>query len=109
MSRTKQSVQRELKQQYANLSVDDDQHKVITLNKIAQALAQAGHPIRARQVLLDTFTIARLTGRTSVFEMLQYNAPTLAILDQGETLWQVYEAVMEVEGWWGSGRMRDET
>ena len=27
--------------------------------------------------------------------------PTLAALDQGETLWQVYEAVLEVEGWWG--------
>ena len=78
------------------------------MSEIAQVLAQIGRSTQARQIWRDTFTTARLVGREHIFNTLQNSAPVLATLDQGETLWQVYEAVMKVEGWWGSGRMKDE-
>jgi hypothetical protein len=28
------------------------------------------------------------------------SAASLAKLDEGKTLWQVFEAMMEVDGWW---------
>jgi tetratricopeptide (TPR) repeat protein len=73
-----------------------------------QLLVQMGQPKQVRQVLRDAFTIVRLAGRERVFETLKYSASALAALDQGETLWRVYEAVMEVEGWWGTERMKAE-
>jgi hypothetical protein len=49
-------------------------------------------------------TTARLDGRENVLGVLELDGQVdlLAALDQSETLWEVYEAIQEVDGWWGS-------
>jgi hypothetical protein len=32
--------------------------------------------------------------------MLTQGARFIAMLDQGETLWKIYEAIIEIESWW---------
>jgi hypothetical protein len=73
----------------------------IALSGVAQAMAQIGQHETARQHLRTAFTIARLARRASVFTVLGDAAPILAAVDQGQTLWRVYQAVQEVDGWWG--------
>lgn len=82
--------------------------KAPVLGEIAHALAWKGQLAQVQQILCMAFITARLSGRSNAFETLQRSTMALAALDQGETLWRVYEAVMEVEGWWGVERMKAE-
>ena len=41
-------------------------------------------------------------GRARLFDLLGAGAGALASEAQGRTLWNIYEAVTEVEGWWNS-------
>jgi hypothetical protein len=43
-------------------------------------------------------------GRGGVFDVLSEGAPLLAAIDQGQTLWEVYQAIREVEAWWRPGQ-----
>ncbi|MBE7468959.1 MAG: hypothetical protein DPW09_03360 [Anaerolineae bacterium] len=83
-----------------------EMQKKAALRDITQALAQAGRTTEAYPIWRDFF-ISTFLSRKRAFTILQHSAPALAALDQGETLWQVYQAVMEVEGWW-SERRKDE-
>jgi len=76
--------------------IGDAWAKAEALCAMAQPMAQAGQGL-----LGDAFTTARLAGRESVFNTLEHGATALAALDRGQTLWRIYEAVMEVESWWG--------
>lgn len=67
------------------------------------ALAQVGENAQAQQVLSLAFAIARLAGRRAVFQMLKQGATTLAVIDQGQTLWRVHEELIAIEDWWGVG------
>jgi hypothetical protein len=57
----------------------------------------------ASHVLRAAFRSARLAGRGTVCEVLKDGAATLAALDRGQTLWRIYEAVIEIDSWWGVG------
>ncbi|MCL4301570.1 MAG: hypothetical protein KJ077_38070 [Anaerolineae bacterium] len=89
-------------------AIEDEVLKAVALSGVAQALAQAGGSMPVQQIWRDVFATARLAGRKRIFETLQDSTMALVALDQGETLWQVYQAVMEVEGWWGTERMKAE-
>jgi hypothetical protein len=43
---------------------------------------------------------ARETGRSKVLSVLGDGASELVTVDNGETLWGVYQATLEVDGWW---------
>lgn len=88
-------------------TIEDEVAKALAFRLVAFMLTTTGQPDQAQSFLRNSFNMARLVGREFVFDMLGTGAQDLAALDQGETLWQVYQAVMEVEGWW-SGRMKDE-
>ena len=74
--------------------------KAIALSSISQALTYIGQQEQALDVLQTAFTTARLAGRKYVFGVLERGAATLKAIDQGLTLWRVYEAVLEVDSWW---------
>ena len=38
--------------------------------------------------------------RRSLFSILADGAPIIANIDQGQTLWKIYQAIMEIESWW---------
>jgi hypothetical protein len=87
--------------------IQDNGEKAWALQELARTLVQTGHTDQVLQFWGDAFILARLLGREPILKMLQHSASALATLDQGRTLWQVSEAVMEVEGWW-SGRIKVE-
>ena len=78
----------------------DEWDRALALSGVARTLYQLDEGQRALRVLRDAFDHARLAGRDCVFEVLERAAFVLAAIDKGRTLWQVYEAVIEVESWW---------
>jgi hypothetical protein len=69
---------------------------------VAQTSVQEGRLDQALTTTLAAFQAASLAGRDATFGVLRDEAPILAAIDQGQTLWAVYGAVMEVERWLGS-------
>lgn len=69
-------------------------------SRIGQELTRVGQLDKARNLLKSTFSSPILDGRSSFFTVLQNGATTLALLDNGKTLWQIYQAIQEVDGWW---------
>ena len=70
------------------------------LGAIAASLDRLGLHQQANSILRSAFTTSRFAGRDSVFVVLQHRAAMLGSHDSGRTLWQVYEAIREVDGWW---------
>jgi hypothetical protein len=56
---------------------------------------------KALTLLAEAFDTGRREGRDCIFQLLEEGAYSLAKLDRGETLWNAYSAVREVETWWG--------
>jgi tetratricopeptide (TPR) repeat protein len=81
-------------------AIPDQRVRVFALTGLAQRANQMEHQELALQVLQAAFTAARLVSRESVFQVLEQGASALADIDRGQTLWRVYEAVLEVESWW---------
>jgi len=75
--------------------------KGITLSLIAQVLNLAGQNEQAMNVTQATLAAARPTGRETVFEVMGYLTGILGSINEGQTLWRVYEAIQEIDGWWG--------
>jgi hypothetical protein len=38
--------------------------------------------------------------RKNIFKMLSAGARVISTIDQGQTLWQIYEQVIDIESWW---------
>jgi tetratricopeptide (TPR) repeat protein len=87
-------------------TIEDEWHKVHMLSGMNQLLIKTGQEEFVRRALRSAFTLIPLVGRKGVLRVLQKSAMALAGLDQGQTLWQVYQAVMEVESWWGPSSSR---
>jgi hypothetical protein len=84
----------------AAAAIRNEEGRARALGGVAQALAQMGEHAWAMQLLRTAFAAARHAGRESVFKVLAEGASTLAAIDQGETLWLVYEAMCDVDRWW---------
>ncbi|MCI0565533.1 MAG: hypothetical protein MN733_44280, partial [Nitrososphaera sp.] len=82
------------------MAIERDRPRSYALNTILAAASQIGHLEQTQRILQSTLTTAQLAGRDVLFEALDGGALALVSLDQGETLWQVYKAVAEVETWW---------
>ena len=80
--------------------IGDEGPRAEALSGVAQALAQIEQPNRALAVCLKAFRAARSGGRDTVFLVLGQAAPTLAGIEHGQVLRQVYDQVMEVMSWW---------
>ena len=74
--------------------------KAVALGDISQVLAELDQHEEAQQTLVAAFNNARQTSRSQVFEVLEKGASTLSTRSQHETLWNLYQAVQEVDGWW---------
>lgn len=60
-----------------------------------------GGLLTATQIGRLAFDADHMDGRSNVFNVLAEQIYWLVALDQGETLWQVHEAIREVDGWYG--------
>jgi hypothetical protein len=75
--------------------------KSMALRDVVGLLVEAGAHGQALRAFQEACITARLAGRKSLFQVLRDGATALAAVDGGQTLWQVYAAIMDVEGWWG--------
>jgi tetratricopeptide (TPR) repeat protein len=82
--------------------IDDKYEKSLKLKRLAQRMALANRQEQALQFLLSAFLTARFAGRSTVLDMLDGGAEILAEIDKGTTLWRSFEAVKEVDSWWGT-------
>jgi hypothetical protein len=83
-------------------TIQDTGFKATRLSRAAQTLAQMEERDNAFPALRLASTRARMENRRKVFSILEEQADLLAALDQDATLWQVYEAIQEVDSWWGA-------
>ena len=66
----------------------------------AYILAELGQPEQALSVLGDKFTVAQNYGPQEVLNTLENQASFIASIDNGQTLWEIYSAIAEVDSWW---------
>jgi hypothetical protein len=74
--------------------------RAFVLGAITRALSQLTPRQEACRFLLEIFTTVHLSGRFSLYYVLGEATNLLAAIDGGQTLWRVYQAMMEVESWW---------
>jgi tetratricopeptide (TPR) repeat protein len=74
---------------------------VLGLGETIRALTEKGCFDQAMQQFRKALAIAR-AGRGSVFAALECGAATLSSIDQGKSLWRVYEIIEEIDSWWGA-------
>jgi hypothetical protein len=83
-------------------AIGDERSRAQALSAVAQALAATEQNQQALDAYLKAFKSAWLAGRGTTLSVLEQAAPTLAGIDGGQTLLQVYENVVAVEAWWGA-------
>jgi hypothetical protein len=88
--------------------LEDEGAQGEALLKVVQAMIQEGQQEQTMRMLQNAFTLARLVEREAIFRMLKQIATSLSIIDQGQTLWCVYKAIVEVESWWSVSEDRSE-
>jgi tetratricopeptide (TPR) repeat protein len=69
-----------------------------------EALLEAGQRDAAFTAFGRACDVARRGGRELLFEVLQHEARLLAGLDQGETLWNIFNTIETVDSWWASAK-----
>lgn len=67
---------------------------------VAHSLDLVGLHDEAMVAVQAALLQARYAGRDSVLEVLAEGVPALAALDNGDTVWQLYQAIEEIDGWW---------
>jgi tetratricopeptide (TPR) repeat protein len=72
----------------------------VALSRASRTLAAAGRIEQALIVWREALQWAREAGRTPVYTVLENGGNMLASLNQGETGWRAFKAVMAVESWW---------
>ena len=78
----------------------DEQSKTEIESKVIRYLYQLGDEAGAFSTWNLQLTNAHLNGRSAIFHTLSAGIPFISNTDQGKTLWQLYEALTEVESWW---------
>jgi hypothetical protein len=69
---------------------------------IVAALSRVGRFVDAHPYLIEALKTGAQYGRYRFLTALAISAPVLARLDEGVTLWQIFTAVEEIDGWWSS-------
>jgi hypothetical protein len=78
----------------------DKNEKAPILSYVAKVLTEGSEPEKGKPLLQAALSSARFSGQQTVLETLPVGASAIAAIDQGQTLWQVYQALLEVERWW---------
>ncbi len=80
----------------------DEHARVAALRTKAWALERLGCHEDSMAALHEAFVTGRLVGRAETLGVLGDGARTLAREDGGLTLWSIYQALQEVDGWWST-------
>jgi len=80
-------------------SVSDHGHRARALAGVGSALASNGMRDQAMLLFRVALNEARLGGRDAVLEVVTHAAETIAAIDDGETLWNIYEDLVKSDEW----------
>ena len=80
--------------------MSDPYQKASILSDTAKTLDSAGYHDKAIALLRLALHSARRAGREGVLETLASTTSALMSIDQGRTLWQIYESMCDVDAWW---------
>jgi tetratricopeptide (TPR) repeat protein len=88
-----------LSEKAGKIESDGDEHEVFAT--LAVAWYCVGRSTEAVAALRAAVRDARLTGfRQRLFEVLGDGSSIVASVDAGQTLWETYEALVDIDGWW---------
>jgi hypothetical protein len=78
-------------------AMTDPKWKAISLSQLAKPLVWVNQLCQANQSLQLAFVTVAPCGRASLFSVLRHGSLPLTSIDQGQTLWRVWEASQEVD------------
>ncbi len=78
--------------------------KAQVLCRLSELLTQKQAPEKGLDIWKAAFNGAETRGREEMWELLGTGAGTLAAVDGGATLWNIYQAVSQIETWWKPAR-----
>jgi hypothetical protein len=82
--------------------VEDESSRTALLGAVATVLWEMEDRTGALRVFRLALQTGHTLGRPTVFKALQAQARHIASLHDGNTLWQIYQAVQEVDSWWSA-------
>jgi len=68
--------------------------------RASTALAEVGEGADSAMALVNAVLCARFAGRSCLFQTLKESVPLLCSIDGCHTMWQIHEALLEVDRWW---------
>jgi tetratricopeptide (TPR) repeat protein len=80
-------------------AISQSSQKAIALSKVASTMELLGQHDTAITLSCTALLTARFSSREKVFEVLQQITPILASIDEGTTLWEVFEVIRECNEW----------
>jgi len=83
-------------------AIKNEGAKAEALSRTARAFQGLQEQKRSLQLLRQAIAAARSADRAGLFTVLTHSAAVIGVIDNGATLWSVYNAVKQVEGWWGA-------
>jgi tetratricopeptide (TPR) repeat protein len=82
-------------------TIDERIPKLNTLADLSSIVVSEAIEIELWPALTALFDQAQTLGHDGILSIIHALIPWLANLDQGDTLWQVYSDIQEIESWWG--------
>lgn len=80
-------------------TIKDAMHKTHALNYLTECFFRASKTEKALATWRTALYVAKDTGRPGMFQTLKSGILTIAELDRGQTLWDIYKGVLEIESW----------
>lgn len=86
-------------------SLSHTKHRIVAVGSICKQLALSGQSERALSLWIKHLVDMHHQGvlaqykRDYIIKLITAGLPFLAMIEQGKTLWRIYDAVVEIEGW----------
>ncbi|MCK5292782.1 MAG: hypothetical protein KAR39_12305 [Thermoplasmata archaeon] len=81
-------------------SITDLDKRACALADVSQALVQAERQQQGLEVARLAMKTARFAGLGTLLDVLRVVATAIATVENGRTLWEAFESMSEIEGWW---------
>jgi myo-inositol catabolism protein IolC len=81
--------------------IQDDKFKARALSEVAAEMFNF-NPGQSILIFHQAFKAARYSGHEMVFQVLVSASKPITAIDDGQTLWRVYQEIMQVDSWWGA-------
>lgn len=84
------------------LSIDDKKSRTDALDRVGKRIVDIRMPENIILKMRKDFSEVQNSGLEEVFNKLEEWTPLMAVLDNEQTLWKIYKAIVEVDEWWAA-------